>query len=371
MRSARSAGLPRALGDLAAEFRALRPASAERRSNQGIDLRRFRRRPRPSSTLRVGFAGGLIPSKAPHVLLAAIGKLPAATVCVDLSGSVASITAARNTPRRRPVAEASGHPPARSGATRADGGGASSRSTSSSCRRSGASAPFTIREAFAAARPVVASDFGGWRKWSATRSTACSSRWRRDASPSCLRRSSRSIARRRPAPALTLDVDREDIARRLRELYAEHRAAGRGKPGPRRPRKPAPSGQPASFGNRRRGNRRRLGTVGAGLPGPPGAGLLHRAGTTDAGSDSSCGAFVLQTSLPRSGSRHCRRQRSRRRSSVRCGARSRIDVIDSPANLGFSAAAISNPVGARARRAECVLLVNSDVVLGPDALGRR
>ena len=40
----------------------------------------------PSDRLRIAFAGGLIPSKAPHILLDALELLPPDSVTVDLLG---------------------------------------------------------------------------------------------------------------------------------------------------------------------------------------------------------------------------------------------------------------------------------------------
>lgn len=60
------------------------------RCDQGIDLVPFARVSRtPCETLRLAFAGSLIPSKAPHLLLEAIAALPQGRVCVDLLGTLA------------------------------------------------------------------------------------------------------------------------------------------------------------------------------------------------------------------------------------------------------------------------------------------
>ena len=57
------------------------------RCNQGISLARFAgQRRSPSDRLRVAFAGGLSPSKAPHILLDAADLLPPDSIAIDLLG---------------------------------------------------------------------------------------------------------------------------------------------------------------------------------------------------------------------------------------------------------------------------------------------
>lgn len=133
------------------------------RCGQGIALAPFDALVRkPSAILRIGFAGGLVPSKAPDVLLDAIDRLPAGAVIVDVLGS--------------------------SGAYHGQDGYATAiepRLQHPAIRRLGPlphdrmpmaladvdvlvvpsiwieNAPFIIREAFAAGAPVVASNLGG------------------------------------------------------------------------------------------------------------------------------------------------------------------------------------------------------------------
>ena len=139
------------------------PADRLARCNQGIALAPLQGGQRSlSGPLRVGFAGGFIPTKGPHVLLDAIAQMPPGSVVVDLLGS--------------------------SGAYHGQGGFAESLATRLGCpaiRRLGPvphermptvfqdldvlvvpstwieNAPFIIREAFGAGVPVVASDLGG------------------------------------------------------------------------------------------------------------------------------------------------------------------------------------------------------------------
>jgi GT2 family glycosyltransferase/glycosyltransferase involved in cell wall biosynthesis len=62
-----------------------------RRRSQGVDLTRFRpAEPARSSCLRIGFAGAFLPTKAPHILLEAVRLLPQGSVTVDLVGETTS-----------------------------------------------------------------------------------------------------------------------------------------------------------------------------------------------------------------------------------------------------------------------------------------
>lgn len=134
-----------------------------RRCDQGIDVAPFRALSRrPDEKLRLAFAGSLIPSKAPHLLLEAVGSLPGDRVSVDLLGSTApyhgdSTYADRLAPllgspfvrRLGPVP----HERIADALARIDALVVPSEWIEN--------APFVIREAFAARAPVIASDLGG------------------------------------------------------------------------------------------------------------------------------------------------------------------------------------------------------------------
>ena len=131
--------------------------------NQGISLTPFAgQRRSPSTVLRVAFAGGLIPSKAPHVLLDAIDRLPEGSIIVDLLGSGDAYHgrndyAAALRPRL-------GHPAIRRlGPVPHERMAAALHDVDVVVVPSVwiENAPFIIREAFAAGAPVVASDLGG------------------------------------------------------------------------------------------------------------------------------------------------------------------------------------------------------------------
>ncbi len=133
------------------------------RCHQGIALygSRIRRRVLPN-TLRVGFAGGFLPTKGLDVLLDAVDQLTPGSVVVDLLGSTAADHG--DTGYAESIARRLGHP-------------AIGRLGPVPHERMGSifddldvlvvastwveNAPFIIREAFAAGVPVVASDLGG------------------------------------------------------------------------------------------------------------------------------------------------------------------------------------------------------------------
>ena len=133
------------------------------RCEQGIDLQPFAHIVRrPSHTLRLAFAGSLIPSKAPHVLLDAVAALPPGRVSVDLLGALAPYHGDRRYSERlapllgRPFVRKLGPiPHERIPDALADVDALVVPSVWSE------NAPFVIREAFAAGLPVIASNLGG------------------------------------------------------------------------------------------------------------------------------------------------------------------------------------------------------------------
>jgi len=159
------------MGEWALRF-GIEPDRLER-CDQGIDVAPFRVKAEamPSSRgfrlqaeapLRLAFAGSLIPSKAPHVLLEAVGALPAGRVTVDLLGSPAPYHG--DTGYQDRLAPLLGLPfvrklgPVPHERVPDAFAGVDALVVPSEWIEN---APFVIREAFAAGLPVIASDLGG------------------------------------------------------------------------------------------------------------------------------------------------------------------------------------------------------------------
>lgn len=139
------------------------PAQRIVRCNQGIDtslLRCIRRA--PSATLRIGFAGGLLPTKGIDILLNAVERLPAGSVSLDVFGGTAGYHGERQFADEMRVRL--GHR-----AVRRWGPVVHERMPEALAEIDVMvvpsiwveNAPFIIREAFAARIPVVASNLGG------------------------------------------------------------------------------------------------------------------------------------------------------------------------------------------------------------------
>lgn len=133
------------------------------RCRQGIDLAPFAHVLRtPGDRCRLAFAGSLIPSKAPHVLLEAAASLRSGSVWVDLLGTVGMYHGDPSYAER--LAPLLGQPFVRKlgpvpHERMADALGDIDAVVVPSQWIE--NAPFIIREAFAAGVPVVASDLGG------------------------------------------------------------------------------------------------------------------------------------------------------------------------------------------------------------------
>jgi len=133
------------------------------RCNQGIDVSPFERiRRMPSRTLRLGFAGGLLPTKGIDILLDALDGLPPGAVSLDVFGGTTGYHGERRFADEMTVRL--GHP-----AVRRFGSVAHERMPEALANIDVMvvpsiwieNAPFIIREAFAAGAPVVTSDLGG------------------------------------------------------------------------------------------------------------------------------------------------------------------------------------------------------------------
>ena len=133
------------------------------RCQQGIDLRPFAHIVRqPSDVLRLAFVGSLIPSKAPHVLLDAVARLPPGRVTLDLLGAAVPYHGEHDYLQRitpllgQPFVRRLGPVPhERIAAALSDVDVLVVPSVWIE------NAPFVIREAFAAGLPVIASELGG------------------------------------------------------------------------------------------------------------------------------------------------------------------------------------------------------------------
>ncbi len=316
--------------------------------NQGIALQPTPiRRPTGSGALRVGFAGGLLPTKGLHVLLDAVDQLAPGSVVVDLLGSsagyhgedgyAASITRRLGHPAIRRLGPV---PHERMGAIFQDLDVLVVASTWIE------NAPFIIREAFAAGVPVVASNLGGMAEmvrhgidgllFPAGDTPALAAALRRLADDSDLRHAL--------SAGIVLPRSIEDDAASLRPLYLQL-CASRSQ-GTSRVRRPSTASLAAS--------QPALGAVVVNYRTPEQTWLAVRSLQTsrvpprevvivdNASGDGS--AENLQRSLD--------------------GVR----VLEASVNGGFSRGCNLGIRAALAAGAEYVLLLNSDAVLAPDAI---
>ena len=130
---------------------------------QGIDLAPFAGLTRHrSSTLRIGFMGSLMASKAPHLLLQAFAGLPPGVATLDLYGDIVDYHGDRSYGQTlQPLLEGPGV--RHHGALPHEEMPRALAQLDLLCVPSIwiENAPFVIREAFAAGLPVLASDIGG------------------------------------------------------------------------------------------------------------------------------------------------------------------------------------------------------------------
>jgi GT2 family glycosyltransferase/glycosyltransferase involved in cell wall biosynthesis len=317
------------------------------RCDQGIDLAPFGRSTRSvSDRLRLAFAGSLIPSKGPHILLEAVASLRSHRVSVDLLGAVAPYHGeAGYADRLAPLLGRSfvrklGPVPHE---RMADAfGDVDVLIVPSEWIEN---APFVIREAFAAGLPVVASDLGGMAEMvrhdrdgllfaagSATALAAQISRLLDE--PGLIERLRAGI--RQP---MSIEEDATQILRRYERLRRSRPVRPRARDVERPAATPSPQ-VTAVVLNYRTPEQTRLS-----IHSIDASTIRARTIVVDNGSGQDCGERLSAT-LP--------------------GTR----VIMTPQNLGFSGGC---NVGIRAALddgARFVLLVNSDAVLSPDAIER-
>lgn len=340
------------------------------RCEQGIALQPFAGHARrPSSVLRVAFAGGLLPSKGPHVLLDAVDRLPSGSVSLDLLGSAGPYHG--DSGYAQGLAPRLGHPAvrrlgpvphARMAAALHDVDVVAVPSVWIE------NAPFIIREAFAAGAPVVASDLGGMAEmvrhgidgllFPPGDATALAAQLRRLVEePGLLDRLRQGI--RRP---LSIEEDAACLRGMYSHLIARAAAAAE---------EPVPPVMRASAPE-------------ASVEAPCVSPCVRGAGR-DAPTASSVAAVVLnfrtpdqtwlsvrslQTSFTPPG-RILVVDNGSADGSVQAleGRLTDVDILANAVNLGFPGGCNVAIREALDRGAEYILLANSDVVLAPDALG--
>jgi GT2 family glycosyltransferase/glycosyltransferase involved in cell wall biosynthesis len=320
------------------------PADRLARCDQGIALAPFEGLVRTSSeVLRVGFAGGLFPSKAPHVLLDAVDQLPAGSILIDLLGSGGAYHG--DDDYATALESRLGHP-----AIRRLGPIPHERMPAALHELDVVvvpsiwieNAPFIIREAFAAGAPVIASDLGGMAEmvrdgvdgllFSAGDARALAGQLRRLIQETGLLDRLRSGIRR--------PTSIDDEADALRLVYG--RLATR--------RTLAPTVQSAAA----RSDAPALAAVVLNYRTPQQTWLAVRS---------------LQTSFMRPSLTFVVDNGSGDESAAALGrSLADVSVIETGANLGFSGGCNAGIRAALAAGAEQVMLVNSDAVLAPDAI---
>jgi GT2 family glycosyltransferase/glycosyltransferase involved in cell wall biosynthesis len=339
---------------LAATFAAFGiPAHRLVRCNQGIALSPFERVQRtPSGRLRVGFAGGFLPTKGLDVLFDAIDRLTPGSASVDLLGSGGAYHG--DDRFAESLASRLGHP-----AIRRLGPVPHERMPAVFADLDVLvvpsiwveNAPFIIREAFAAGVPVVASDLGGMAEmvregvdgllFPPGDAVALAAILRRLADDRHLLEALRAgIAR-----PMSIEAD----ARRLRDVYT---------------RLPSPNHRPVSTSARREATQ--IKTDAAIAPAASISAVVLNYRTAE---QAWLAVRSLQTSRTppseilivdnASGDGSAERLR---------GSLEGVRIIESPDNLGFPGGCNIGIRAALGGGAGLVLLVNSDAVLAPDAI---
>jgi GT2 family glycosyltransferase/glycosyltransferase involved in cell wall biosynthesis len=318
------------------------------RCNQGIDLAPFAGTERVASeVLRVGFAGSLIPSKAPHILLEAASRLPEGLVTVDLLGGTGTyhgdddysnvLEPLLKVPFLRRLGPV---PHERMARALLDLDVVVVPSVWIE------NAPFIIRESFAAGAPVIACDMGGMAE----------------------------MVRHDVDGLLVPPGDPEALAAALRRLACDRSQLDRLRGGIRRPMSIEEDAEDT--------RRHYVDLAGSRADPEVVATTVARAPRSAA----SVAAVVLNYRTP---DQACLAVRSTLAASTRPGqilvidngsddgsmeqlraSLHGVDVIDTGSNLGFAGGCNVGIRAALDRGAQYVLLVNSDAILEPSALDR-
>jgi GT2 family glycosyltransferase/glycosyltransferase involved in cell wall biosynthesis len=323
------------------------------RCGQGIDRSHFTSPSRkPQATLRLGFAGSLLPSKGPHVLLEAAARLPANSVVVDLIGAGTSYHG--DDSYRHTLAPLIDLPFVRQHGAVVHGAVPGLLATLDALVVPSVwieNAPFVIKEAFAAGLPVIASNLGGMAElvqhdvngllFEAGNADALASQLRRlQTEPGLLERLGAGIT-----PPMTIEQDADELRSRYSSLIATRQ---------RDSRRPLP--EPAASSSAAKA----VTAVVLNYCTPEQTWLAVRSLQTSFGPP---GSILVVDNGSRDGSAGTLREMLDGASGA-----SSLGLIDLPANLGFPAGCNVGIERALRTDAEWIILVNSDVVLAPDAL---
>jgi GT2 family glycosyltransferase/glycosyltransferase involved in cell wall biosynthesis len=332
------------------------PAHRLVRCGQGIDRSGFMPSPRlREDVLRLGFAGSLLPSKAPHLLLEAAARLPSGTVTVDLLGEGTSYHG--DDSYKDTLAPLVAQPFVR------QHGAAPHADVPRLLAAMDAlvvpsvwieNAPFVIKEAFAAGVPVVASALGGMAElvqhevngllFAPGDSSSLAGQLRRlQVEPDLLERLRAGIT-----PPMTIEQDAADLRRQYARLISDKDARGpaaRLSSGVEPEHAAAGKAVTAIVLNYRTPEQTWLAVRSLQTSFDPPSSIV----VVDNGSlDGSAAALRTMLNNP--------------------SASVEVTLIETGRNLGFPAGCNVGIEAALKEGAEWVLLLNSDVVLAPDAL---